>query len=163
VRAGAGIRTRAPFAVHNYVALTASVDYMIISSALRVQLSKEKCGISTYAHSFINVKLRFVSKGLLIMRRARLEIQIDILKVLARHGPLKLTHIMYKANVNCNVLRQYLDFLIQQNLVEEQTLNKKRVVYAITERGRTILKYFSEISSALTLTEGAHKIPPLLY
>jgi len=97
------------------------------------------------------------------MRRAKLEIQIDILKVLARHGPLKLTHIMYKANVNCNVLRQYLDFLIQQNLVEEQTLNKKRVVYAITERGRTILKYFREISSALSLTEGAHKIPPLLY
>jgi predicted transcriptional regulator len=97
------------------------------------------------------------------MRRAKLEMQIDILKVLASHGPLKLTHIMYKANVNCNVLSQHLDFLIQQNLVEEQTLKKKRVVYAITERGRTILKYNWEVSSALQTTEGAHKIPPLLY
>jgi len=103
----------------------------------------------------------------MIMRRAKLEMQIDILKVLARHGQLKLTHIMYKANVNCSVLKQYLDFLVQQNLVEEQTLHKKRnktrVVYAITERGRTILKYFRELQSVLPITEGAHKIPPLLY
>jgi predicted transcriptional regulator len=74
---------------------------------------------------------------------------------------------MYKANVNCSVLKQYLDFLIQQNLVEEQTLhkrrNKKRVVYAVTEKGRTVLKYFLELQRALPITEGAHKIPPLLY
>jgi len=91
---------------------------------------------------------------------------IDILKVLARHGPLKLTHIMYKANINCSVLKQYLDFLIQQNLVEEQTFGKKRnktrVVYTITERGRTILKYFRELNSALLITEETNKIPPLL-
>ena len=84
---------------------------------------------------------------------------IDILKVLAHHGPLKLTHIMYKANVNCSVSKQYLDFLIQQNLVEEQTLHKKRnktrVVYAITERGRTVLRYFREVNSALQITEEA--------
>jgi len=97
------------------------------------------------------------------MRRAKLEMHVDILKVLARHGPLKLTHIMYKANLNGGFLKQYLDFLIQQNLVEEQILKKKRVVYAITERGRTVLKYFREVNSALQITEGAHKIPPLLY
>ena len=77
------------------------------------------------------------------MRRSKLELHVDILKVLARHGPLKLTHIMYKANVNCGSLKQYLDFLIQHNLVREQTLHKKRhktkVFYAITERGQTVL------------------------
>ena len=97
------------------------------------------------------------------MRRARLETQIDILKVLARHGPLKLSHIMYKANLNGGALKQYLDFLIQRNLVEERTLSEKRVVYAITEKGRTVLKHFREVNSALQITEGAHKIPPLLY
>ena len=101
------------------------------------------------------------------MRRSKLEMYIDILKVLARHGPLKLTHVMYKANVNCSVLKQYLDFLIQQNLVEEQTFRKKRnktrVVYAITERGRTVLKYFRELNSALQITEEANKIPALPY
>jgi len=101
------------------------------------------------------------------MRRSKLEMYVDILKVLTHHGPLKLTHIMYKANVNCSVLKQYLDFLIQQNLIEEQTLGKKRnktrVVFAITERGRTVLKYFRELNSALQITEEANKIPALLY
>ena len=101
------------------------------------------------------------------MRRSKLEMHIDVLKVLARHGPLKLTHVMYKANVNCSVLRQYLDFLIQHNLVEEQTLHKKRhkirVVYAITERGLTVLKYFRELNSALRIIDEAQKIPALLY
>ena len=101
------------------------------------------------------------------MRRSKLEMYVDILKVLARRGPLKLTHIMYKANINCSVLKQSLDFLIQQNLVEEQTLqkrrNKKRVVYSVTERGRTVLKYFWELNNALQLIEEAHKIPALLY
>ena len=105
--------------------------------------------------------------GLLIMRRSKLEMHVDILKALARHGPLKLTHIMYKANINCSGLKQCLDFLIQQNLVEEQTLHKKRnktsVVYAITERGLTVLKYFRELNSALQITEEANKIPALLY
>ena len=101
------------------------------------------------------------------MRRSKLETYVDILKVLARNGPLKLTHIMYKANVNCSVLKQYLDFLMQQNLVEEQILqmkrHKTRVIYAITERGKTVLKYFREVNRALQITEGANKIPAWLY
>ena len=102
--------------------------------------------------------------SLLIMRRSKLELHLDILKALARHsGPLKLTHIMYKTNVNCDTLKQYLDFLIQHNLVEEQTLRKKRVVYTITERGLTVLKYFREVNKALTIIEEAQKIPALLY
>ena len=60
------------------------------------------------------------------MRRSKMEMYIDILKVLAQNGPLKLTHVMYKANVNCSVLKEYLDFLIKQNLIEEQVTPKKR-------------------------------------
>jgi len=104
---------------------------------------------------------------LLSMLRSKLEMYVDILKVLARHGPLKLTHIMGKANVNCSVLKQYLDFLIQHNLVEEQALHEKRsnsrVVYAIMKRGRTVLKLFRELDNALQITEEANKIPASLY
>ena len=98
------------------------------------------------------------------MRRSKLEMYIDILKVLAHRGPLKLTHIMYKANVNCSVLKEYLEFLIRQNLVEEKTIGKKRIVYAITQRGITVLKYFRELKTMLpTLEEETAKIPPILY
>ena len=33
-----------------------------------------------------------------------------------------MTHVMYKANVNCKVLKEYLDFLLKQGLVEERAL-----------------------------------------
>ena len=87
------------------------------------------------------------------MRRSKLEMYIDILRVLAQRGPLKLTHIMYKANVNCSVLKEYLEFLMKNNLVEERTIGKKRVVYAITQRGITVLKYFHELKAILPIIE----------
>ena len=95
-----------------------------------------------------------------------MEMYIDILKVLAQNGPLKLTHVMYKANVNCSVLKQNLDFLMKQNLIEEQITRKKRnktkVSYAITERGKTVIKYFNEVNIALNITEEKN-IPALMY
>lgn len=92
----------------------------------------------------------------MIMRRSKLEMQIDILKALACHGRLKLTHIMYKANVNCGVLKQCLDLLIQHNLVNEHRMHKKRVVYAITESGLRALKNVREINNALQIFEEAN-------
>jgi predicted transcriptional regulator len=90
---------------------------------------------------------------------------MDILKVMAQNGPMKLTHIMYKANLNCNVLKENLDFLLQQNLIEEQIKVKKRnktkVRYSITERGRTVIKYFNEVNKALLISEEC-KIPALI-
>ena len=89
------------------------------------------------------------------MRRSKLEMYVDIIKVLAQRGPLKLTHIMYKANVNCSILKEYLDFLIKQGLVEERIVGKRRVVYATTQRGVTVLKYFRELEQVLPIVEEA--------
>lgn len=89
------------------------------------------------------------------VRRSKLEMYVDILTVLAHRGPLKLTHVMYKANVNCSVLKEYLDFLIKQGLVEERTVGKRRVVYAVTQRGITVLKYFKELKQVLPIVEEA--------
>jgi predicted transcriptional regulator len=98
------------------------------------------------------------------MRRSKLEMYIDILKVLAHKGPLKLTHIMYKANVNCSVLKEYLDFLIDQELVEEKTVGKKRIVYAVSEKGLRVLKYFRELKVMLpVIEEGQKRVPASLY
>lgn len=95
------------------------------------------------------------------MRRSKLEMYIDILRVLAHRCPLKLTHIMYKANVNCSVLKEYLDFLLKQNLVEERTIGKRRVVYAVTQRGITVLKYFRELKQVLPIVEEARNRTPV--
>ena len=98
------------------------------------------------------------------MRRSKMEMHLDILRTLAQKGPLKLTHIMYKSNVNCCVLKEYLDFLIQQELVEEKTIKKERIVYTITEKGLTVLKYFRELQIMLPIDEeNKAKIPAILY
>jgi predicted transcriptional regulator len=88
---------------------------------------------------------------------------VDILKVLALRGPLKLTHIMYKANVNCSVLSEYLEFLLKQGLVEERALKKNRTVYAVTQHGLTVLKSFRDLSQALPIVEESRRQPPLLF
>ena len=93
------------------------------------------------------------------MRRSKLLIHVDILRVLALYGPLNLTHIMYRVNISASFLKPYLGFLIQRNLVEERPLHKARVVYAITDRGITVLKIFRELNSALQIVEEANKIP----
>lgn len=83
---------------------------------------------------------------------------IDILKVLAQRGPLKLTHIMYKANVNCQVLKEYLDFLVNQGLIEERIVGKGKVVYANTARGIQTLKFFRELDKVFSVLEDDGKL-----
>ena len=97
------------------------------------------------------------------MRRSKLEMYVGILSVLAQRGPLKLTHVMYKANVNCSVLGEYLSFLLEKELVEERIVQKGRKVYAITQRGITVLKYFGELKQALPIgaEEEQRQVPPL--
>jgi predicted transcriptional regulator len=97
------------------------------------------------------------------VRRSKLEMYVDILSVLAHRGPLKLTHVMYKANVNCSVLKEYLDFLMKQGLVEERTVGKQRVVFAVTQRGITVLKYFRELKQVLPIVEEARAQIPIPY
>lgn len=112
----------------------------------------------------IYIKLDENSSRGVNMRRSKLEMYIDILKVLAQRGPLKLTHIMYKANVNCSVLKEYLDFLIQQDLVEEKTVGKKRIVYVVSEKGLKVLNYFRELKVMLpVIEEGQARVPAVLY
>jgi predicted transcriptional regulator len=97
------------------------------------------------------------------LRRSKLEMYVDILKVLAQRGPMKLTHIMYKANVNCNVLKEYLGFLIKQGLIEERMIGKGSVVYANTARGTSVLTFFRELKKALPIKEEDDKILPVPY
>ena len=85
------------------------------------------------------------------MRRSKLEIYADLLKVLAHEGPLKLTHLMYKVNINCTALREDLETLIRLGLVEEQTTGNNKGFFSVTERGIAILNYFGEIIQVFSI------------
>ena len=92
-----------------------------------------------------------------------MEMHLDILMTLAQKGPLKLTHIMYKSNVNCSDLKEYLDFLIQQELVAEKTIKKERIEYTITEKGLTVLKYFRELQIMIPVFDDNKAKIPIIY
>ncbi len=83
------------------------------------------------------------------MRRSKLEIYIDILRELA-HKELKLTHLMYKTNTNCNSLKEYLIDLISKGLVEKKVVGKKRSLYTITLEGLIILKNFTNFKNLIS-------------
>jgi predicted transcriptional regulator len=95
------------------------------------------------------------------LRRSKLEMYLDILRVLERSGQLKLSHIMYETNVNCCVLKEYLDFLMKQNLVEERIVGRQRVAYSITQRGITVLKCFRELIQALPIVDEDYNFTPV--
>ncbi len=93
------------------------------------------------------------------MRRSKLESYEAILEVLV-NKPFTLDNIGYEINMDCTVLTQHLDFLIKNSLVEERGSSKK-TLYAITERGITVLKtlnfqkYFGKITSKIEVIDEA--------
>jgi predicted transcriptional regulator len=60
---------------------------------------------------------------------------------------------MYKANINCSALAEFLEFLIKQELIEEKAVGYKRNVYKVTQLGVTVLKQFRELKGALPIVE----------
>jgi len=101
------------------------------------------------------------------MQRSKLETHIDILEVLAREGPSMLTSIMHETHISYSLLKQYLNFLIQHDLVEDQTPHKKKhrakAVYSITERGRIVLGHFRKLNTAFQVVEETRKTTPLMF
>jgi predicted transcriptional regulator len=87
------------------------------------------------------------------MRRSHLETYVEIISLLAQEGPLKLTNIMYRANINCSMVKKDLDFLIEQNLVEERIVGRTGIVFAATQRGINVLKYFREPKQMSAIVE----------
>ena len=89
-----------------------------------------------------------------------MEMEVDILKILAQKGPLKLTHIMYKTNVNCNVLNTNLEFLLKQRLIDTRKIGKGSHVYLITNLGLTLLKSWKEVKQLLPIENNKNETQP---
>jgi predicted transcriptional regulator len=73
-------------------------------------------------------------------KRSRLEIYLDILKVL-RKGESRPTRIMYQSNLSWKPLTQILDNLVRQEIVEV-TQDNFHNVYRLTKKGFNVLEYF---------------------
>jgi predicted transcriptional regulator len=72
------------------------------------------------------------------MQKSKLELYEEILYALV-HKRLTVDAIAYACNMDCVALRQRLDFLLQNGLVEEKNFGK-RTCYGLTGRGVAIFK-----------------------
>jgi predicted transcriptional regulator len=86
------------------------------------------------------------------MRRSKLQIYVEVLDALVFYGPMRLTRITYKTNVNCSLLKPILKDLIKNELAEERKLKKNTVIYAATKEARTTISRFNELAQILPIT-----------
>ncbi|MGE5533853.1 MAG: hypothetical protein ACM3UN_05835, partial [Bacillota bacterium] len=61
-----------------------------------------------------------------------------------------------------NALKDNLRFLVKQALVEERVIGEDRVVFAVTQRGIKVLRYFKELQQTSPIVEKTQKIRCLL-
>ncbi|MEM2936190.1 MAG: DUF4364 family protein [Candidatus Bathyarchaeia archaeon] len=98
----------------------------------------------------------------MIRKRSRLEIYLDILRVINR-GIKKPTRIMYSTNLSWNPLQEILNSMIKQGLIQRQD-TKNRKQYEITEKGKSALRYFDKAKELITAEVGetGKQVYPLL-
>ena len=102
-------------------------------------------------YSSVAIKLSLPAEEKETIRRPQLEMYVAVLEVLARGGTLKLTDVMQNAHAKCNTLRECIDFLTKQGLVEVKIVGKEKKVYATTQLGLTVLKQFRDLKEILPI------------
>ena len=84
--------------------------------------------------------------------RSKLMICIEILCTLASNGPMKLTQLIHKVELDEFRLISHLRLLKNRGLVEKQNVDENNIFFVVTERGSTVLKVINPI------IKEAHKI-----
>jgi predicted transcriptional regulator len=81
-----------------------------------------------------------------MIRRSKLEVFADIIKVVADEGEIKRTRIMYKANLAWKVLKEALDFLEERGILRSEEKDA-RVVMSLTDEGFRVLNRLKELEA----------------
>ena len=92
-----------------------------------------------------------------MMVRSKLKVCVEILCTLASNGPMKLSQLTTKVELNKTLLRQYLRLLKKRNLVEKQNLGENKIFYVVTERGLQVLNVIDP------MIKEAHKFQTLQF
>jgi predicted transcriptional regulator len=78
-------------------------------------------------------------------RLSKLEIYLEILKIIEGKKPTKLEAIKKRTNLDDDFVNHAVDFLERQNLVEKRTF-KDNTTYKSTDRGERLSRYFTELA-----------------
>jgi len=81
-----------------------------------------------------------------MIRRSKLEVFMDIMKVVAEEREMKRTRIMYKANLAWTVLNEALDSMEKKGILASKD-TPSGVVVTPTSDGLDLLRRFREVES----------------
>jgi predicted transcriptional regulator len=96
-----------------------------------------------------------------LAKRSSIEMDIAVLQALHSSNFMKLTHIMYKANVNAKILKKKLVVLEAKGLIESHRIHKmhlkqsgrERMFYVVTSKGLDVLRSYLSVYNVLGCVE----------
>jgi len=79
--------------------------------------------------------------------RSKMRILADMMRAIQREGEEGAgpTKILYAANLSHDRLKQYIDELVNKELILEENPNSNNRTYYLTEKGREFLREFIRI------------------
>jgi len=80
-------------------------------------------------------------------RRGEIQILTDILSISL--SSVKITRLMYRANLSYSTLRKYLSAALDKGLISNTHNSDGSVVYRTTEKGKLLLKKLRDVKYAL--------------
>ena len=82
-------------------------------------------------------------------KRSKIDVMYAILETVKRHNPeTRITQILYKSNLNSSLLKTYVDFLVENNMLKTRMVNEKSL-YNITEKGKGFIKTYEHINNLI--------------
>ncbi len=84
-----------------------------------------------------------------LIRRSKIEVFVDVMKVVAEEQEIRRTRIMYKANLAWKVLKEALDFLEQKGILKSESKGTG-IFVSLTDEGYGVLRRFSELEAVFT-------------
>jgi predicted transcriptional regulator len=84
-----------------------------------------------------------------MIRRSKIEVFADVIKVVAEEREIRRTRIMYKANLAWKVLQDALDFLEGKGILRSEAKDSG-IFVSLTPEGYGVLRRFNELEEVFT-------------
>jgi predicted transcriptional regulator len=85
----------------------------------------------------------------MMIRRSKIEVFADVMKVVAEEREIRRTRIMYRANLAWKVLKEALDFLEDKGILKSEARDAGTFV-TLTNEGYEVLRRFNELEEVFT-------------
>ena len=85
----------------------------------------------------------------MMIRRSKIEVLADVMKVVASEREIRRTRIMYKANLAWKVLKDALDFLETKGILRSEAKDSG-IFMSLTDEGYGVLRRFNELEEIFT-------------